>query len=114
MLDTAIIEAGLGIFTKILMGKQVSENMWTYATKLAGIRMPVMGAIQETGTAWERLANTIKNTVSQRELVVTETAGERTIVARETRMTEPSPEQRKMAADIVAQSLSGQGVGVSS
>ena len=109
MLDTAIIEAGLGIFTKILTGKHVSPDMWTYATKLAGIRMPAMGAVSESGGAWERLANSIKHTMSQRELTVTEVGSERTITARETKIVEPTPEQRKLAADIIAQTLSQAG-----
>jgi hypothetical protein len=106
MLDTAIIEAGLGIFTKILTGRPISDGMWAYATKLAAMRVPVMGAAKEAGNAWERLANSIKSTMSQRELIVTDTGEERSIVAREV-VIQPSPEQRKLAADIISQALSG-------
>lgn len=111
LLDSSIIEAGILIFRRILRKESVSGNEWIYVTRLAGIRMPVIGAGQETGNPWERLANAIQNTATQRELTVKQTdiyGTEKSITAREIPI-EPSPEQRQMASDIVGQMLSRAG-----
>jgi len=111
LLDISIIEAGIGIFQKILKKEPVSDPMWTYVTKLAGLRVPVMGAREESGSPWERLANSIRNTMNQtqRELTVREMGmdgSERSITAREVEVKmEPSPEQRQVAQDIVKEVL---------
>ena len=53
------------------------------------------------GSPWERLANAIKNTMSQRELIVKEELnGTHSITAKEI-VIEPSAEQRQVASDIV-------------
>lgn len=111
LLDSSIIEAGISIFRKILGKVPVSGNEWIYATRLAGIRMPMIGAGQESGNPWERLANAIQNTATQRELTVKQVdihGTEKSITAREIPI-EPSPEQRQMASDIVGQMLSRAG-----
>ncbi len=112
LLDSSIIEAGILIFRKVLRREPVTGDMWTYITRLAGIRMPIIGAPQSDGSPWERLANTIKNTMTQRELTVKEVdvyGVEKSITAKEIAV-QPSPEQRQMASDIVGQMLSKAGV----
>ena len=101
LLDISIIEAGIGVFKRILNKQPVSSDMWTYATRLAGLRVPMMIAADKSGSPWERLANAIKQTVSQRELVVKEEwDGTKSVTARET-IIEPSTEQKQVANDIV-------------
>lgn len=101
LLDISIVEAGIGIFKKILTKQPVKDGEYAYAVKLAGLRVPMMGAERDTGSPWERLANRIKNTLAQRELTVTqEPNGTQLITAKEI-VIEPSPEQRRVADDIV-------------
>ncbi len=101
LLDISIVEAGIGIFKKILNKQPLTDGMWAYAVKMAGLRVPMMGAQQESSSPWERLANSIKSTLSQRELtVIQEPDGTKSITAKEV-VIEPSPEQRRMASDIV-------------
>ena len=109
MLDISIIEAGIIVFNKIIVGggKGVSSDMWAYATKLAGLRVPMMLAKEESGSPWEKLANSIKNTMTQRELTikeVTENGLERSITAKE--ISAPSREQQNLADSIVGDILS--------
>jgi len=107
LLDISIVEAGIQVFGKILDMQPVSSDMWTYVTRLAGLRIPMMGAKEEAGSPWERLANSIKNTMTQRELTVKEVdvyGVEKSITAREIAV-QPSAEQRQMASDIVGQIL---------
>jgi len=109
MLDISIIEAGIIVFNKIIVGggKGVSSDMWAYATKLAGLRVPMMMAKEESGNPWEKLANSIQNTMVQRELVikeVNENGLERSITAKE--ITSPNPEQQRLAESIVGDILS--------
>lgn len=107
LLDVSIIEAGIGIFKRILSKQPIKDGEWAYATKIAGLRVPLMGAQQESGSPWQRIANAIKNTVAQRELVVTqEASGAQSITARETVIDiEPSAEQKQVAADIVQRTI---------
>ena len=111
LLDSSIIEAGISIFRKVLRKVAVSGNEWIYITRLAGIRMPLIGAGQESGNPWERLANAIQNTTTQRELTLKQVdihGTEKSVTVREVPV-EPSPEQRRMASDIVGQMLSRAG-----
>ncbi len=111
LLDRSFIEAGILIFRKIFRKEPVNGDMWSYVTKLAGIRMPMIGAGKENDSPWERLANTIKNTMAQRELTVREVdvlGTEKSITAREV-VLQPSLEQQQMANDIVGQMLSRAG-----
>ena len=111
LLDISIVEAGIGVFKRILTKQLLTDGMWAYATKMAGLRMPMMGAQQEVGSPWERLANSIKTTMAQRELVVIDQPnGTRSVSAKEV-VIEPSPEQRQMANDIVKRMI-GQAAGV--
>lgn len=101
LLDISIIEAGVSVFKRILSSQPVSDSMWAYATKLAGLRVPMMGAKDESGSPWENLANAIKSTIVQKELTVREDVnGSRSVTAKEV-VIEPSAEQRQMASDIV-------------
>lgn len=111
LMDISIIEAGIGVFRKILNQQPVTDGMWAYATKLAGLRVPMMGAKEESESPWERLANSIKNTLAQRELTVKEVGSdgkERSVTAREISV-QPSAEQKQMASEIVGQILSRAG-----
>jgi len=106
MLDISIIEAGIIVFNKIISQKPVSSDMWAYATKLAGLRLPMMLAKEESGSPWEKLANSIKNTMIQRELTIKEVNEhgiEKSITARE--ISQPSTEQRQLADSIVGNIL---------
>jgi hypothetical protein len=108
MLDISIIEAGIIIFSKIIADpKKVSSDMFSYATKLAGLRVPLMRAMEESESPWEKLANQIKNTISQRELSVRETdehGTERLVTAKET-IVQQNPAQVQLANTIVGQVL---------
>jgi hypothetical protein len=109
MLDISIIEAGIIVFNKIIVGggKGVSSDMWAYATKLAGLRVPLMMAKEESGNPWEKLANSIQNTMTQRELTireVNENGIEKVTTTKET-MIQQSPEQRQLVDAIVGQVL---------
>ncbi len=113
LLDISIIEAGIGVFKRILNKQQISSDMWTYATRLAGLRVPMMVAAGQSDSPWERLANSIKHTVSQRELVVKEEPnGTKSVTAREI-VIEPSAEQKQVASDIVEKMIQ-QAAGVES
>jgi len=111
MLDIHIIEAGIMVFRKIMEKEKVSSDMWAYATKLAGLRVPLMKAAEESGNPWERLANSIHNAVSQRELSVREideNGVEKIVTAKETQLIHgPTSEQTQLASTIVEQVLSG-------
>jgi len=77
--------------------------MWAYAVKMAGLRVPMMGAREESSSPWEKLANSIQNTMAlaQREMVmVQEINGTQSFTARET-IIEPSAEQKRIAGEIV-------------
>lgn len=101
LLDISIIEAGVSVFKRILSSQPVSDSMWAYATKLAGLRVPMMGAKDESGSPWESLANAIQHTMVQKELTVRqEPDGSRSVTAKEL-VIEPSAEQRRIANDIV-------------
>lgn len=105
LLDISIVEAGIGIFKQILNKQSITDGQWSYAVKMAGLRVPMMGAQQESASPWERLANSIKNTLAQREMtVIQEPDGTKSITAKEI-VVEPSPEQRQMADDIVQRML---------
>lgn len=107
LLDISIIETGVHIFRKILGNQPVTSDMWSYATKLAGLRVPMMGAEKQSGSPWERLANAVQGTMSQKELTMREVdlfGVEKTITAREITI-EPSAEQRRISSDIVQQMI---------
>jgi hypothetical protein len=101
LLDISIIETGISVFRRILTKQPVTEGMWAYAVKMAGLRVPMMGAEKESGSPWESLANSIRQTIAQRELtVVQELDGTKSITAKET-VIEPSAEQKRVAQEIV-------------
>ena len=105
LLDISIVEAGIGIFRRVLTGQHLTDGQWAYATKMAGLRVPMMGAKEQSGSPWERLANAMKTTISQAELTLTESGdGTRSITAKETTI-EPSAEQRRATNDIVERML---------
>lgn len=105
LLDISIVEAGIGIFRKILTKQPMSDGMWAYAVKMAGLRMPMMGAEKEIGNPWERLANAIKSTIVQKELTVSQAPnGTKSVTAKET-ILEPSTEQRQMTSDIIQNAI---------
>ena len=105
LLDISIIETGISIFRKILHKETITEGMWSYAVKMAGIRVPMMGANQEVGNPWERLANSIKQTLTQRDMVITrELDGSETVRARELTI-KPDPEQQRVANQIIQRIL---------
>lgn len=115
LLDISIIEAGILMFKRILSKQPMTDGMWTYATKMAGLRVPVMGAHQEVTSPWEKIANAIKQTMAQREVVVVEEPnGTRTTTAREV-VIEPSPEQKQAVSEIVQRVMrqAAEGVGES-
>lgn len=113
ILDITIVETGIMVFRRILAKQQVSSDMFAYATKLAGLRMPMMGAKSESASPWERLANAIKTTVSQKELTLSQAPdGTQSVTAKETTI-EPSLEQKQMSDDVVRRALQ-QVAGVSS
>jgi len=112
LLDISIIETGVSIFRRILRKEPISEGMWSYAVKMAGLRVPMMGRQESSGSPWERLANSIKSTLEQRDLVVREELdGSRSVTARET-VIRPSPEQEQVTNDVVQSILNQIGVGV--
>ena len=101
LLDISIVETGISIFRKVLSKQPITDGMWAYAVKMAGLRVPMMNGKEESSSPWERLANSIKSTLAQRELtVIQEPNGTQSITAREV-VVEPSPEQKRMASDIV-------------
>jgi hypothetical protein len=101
LLDISIIETGISVFKKILRQEPITEGMWSYAVRMAGLRVPMMKEPGELSNPWERLANSIKNTMAQRELtVMQEPDGTKSVTAKEI-VIEPSPEQRQMASEIV-------------
>ena len=105
LLDVSIVEAGIGIFKRILNKQPIRDGEWAYATKMAGLRVPMMGAREESVSPWERIANAIKNTMAQRELVVAQAPdGTQSITAKEM-IIEPSAEQKQMASDIVRRTM---------
>ncbi|KKL90874.1 hypothetical protein LCGC14_1900350 [marine sediment metagenome] len=105
LLDISIVETGISIFRKILSKQPVSEGMWAYAVKMAGLRVPMMGAEKESSSPWERLANSIKQTMNQKELTIEQKPdGTQSIIATEITI-EPSQEQRMIASNIVQEML---------
>lgn len=105
LLDVSIVEAGISIFKRILNKQPIKDGEWAYATKMAGLRVPLMRAKDESVSPWERIANAIKNTVSQRELtVIQEPSGVQSITAREV-IIEPSAEQKQVVSDIVRRTI---------
>lgn len=105
LLDVSIVEAGIAIFKRILNKQPIKDGEWAYATKMAGLRVPLMRAKEESASPWQRIANAIRNTMAQRELTVSEDiSGTRSITAKEI-VIEPSPEQKQMAADIVQRTI---------
>ena len=109
MLDVSIIEAGIMVFGQIIGGKQVNSDKWAFATKLAGLRVPLMLAKESAESPWEKLANSIRNTVIQKELTVREVNEdgiEKVTTAKETTI-QQNPVQRQLANTIVDQVLEG-------
>jgi len=110
LLDISIVETGISIFRRILYKQPITEGQWSYAVKMAGLRVPMMRAQQESGSPWERLANSIKSTLAQREMtLIQEPDGTKSITAKEI-IVEPSPEQRQVADDIVQRMIQQAGV----
>jgi len=110
MLDSSIIETGIAVFQKILRKEPVSSDMWSYVTKLAGLRVPVMGSsAKEEENQWERLANTISNTIKIKELTVKSVQAdgtEQSITAKEQRVQAPANlEQQAQAVELVRRIL---------
>ena len=105
LLDVSIVEAGIGIFKRILNKQPIKDGEWAYATKMAGLRVPLMGALKESTSPWERIANAIKNTMSQRELTVAQAPdGTQSITAREVTI-EPTAEQKQVVSDVVQRTI---------
>lgn len=132
LLDIAIVETGISIFQRILNNDKkepVTDNMWAYAIKIAGIRLPIIETGLPSGSPWERLANTIQHTIKQRELELRQVGQDgvsQIVTAREmeiqpvvgmddNRTPEPSIEQRQLIKRLVAQAIErakGNGGGV--
>ncbi len=111
LLDISIIEAGIGIFKRILEKKTVSDGQWAYAVKMAGLRVPMMRSGEEGGNPWEKFANAVQQTMTQRDMVVREEVdGTKTTTAREI-VVEPSAEQRLVSDGIVERMLQRAGMG---
>jgi len=93
LLDISIIEAAIMVFREILTGKPVSGDKWNYAMKIAGIRMPVMDGREKSASPWESMANAIKNTLVQKELVVESITADsaKRITAREIPLEQTNP-----------------------
>ncbi len=108
ILDISIIEAGIGVFQKILQNVPVTDGMWAYATKLASLRVPMMGAREDSGSPWEHLANSIRNTIKEssvKELtIMQEPDGTKSITAKETTVW-PNPLQEKTMDEAVRRIL---------
>ena len=109
LLDVSIVEAGIIIFRKVLTKQKMTEGEWTYATRMAGLRVPMMGAREEAGSPWERLANAIKTTLGQAEPIgvqrvaltmIEQPDGTKSVIAEETSLT-PNPEQQQVVNEIV-------------
>ena len=113
LLDISIVETGIAVFRKILHQQPVKDGEWAYAVKMAGLRVPLMGAEQDTGSPWERLANSIKQTMVQKELVIEQKPnGSQSITTKEISTTiEPSPEQKELASEVVKRMLAQAGAG---
>jgi hypothetical protein len=110
MLDISIIEAGIIVFHKIIKDEKVNSDMWAYATKLAGLRVPMMRAMDESESPWEKLAASIRNTMTQKELsvkTIDEHGTEQLVTAKET-VIHQDPAQLQLANSIVGQVLSEQ------
>lgn len=109
LLDIQIVETGVHVFRRILEStKPVSDSMWAYATRLMALRVPMMGLEKAGGNNWEILANSIKHSMSQKELEYKEVSSNgsaRSIIAREVTVV-PSLEQQQVTNNIVAQILS--------
>lgn len=117
LLDISVIETGIMAFKKIMHGEEISDGMWAYATKMAGIRMPTMMLGQESEKgSWEKLAGAVQHALTQRELVFSQTdtksGMERRVVARETQIerVELSPEMKEMSRRVVAEALEKAGI----
>jgi hypothetical protein len=68
-----------------------------------------MLAKEESESPWEKLANSIKSTILQRELTVKgidEHGIEKSVTAKET-VIQPNPAQMQLASEIVGQVLNG-------
>lgn len=105
LLDVSIVEAGISIFKRILSKQPLKDGEWAYAVKIAGLRIPMMGAKNESANPWEKLANAIKNTMTQKELTVKqEPDGTQSITAKEV-IIQPSLEQKQVAKDIVQRTI---------
>ena len=110
LLDISVVETGISIFRRILSKQPITDGMWSYAVKMAGLRVPMMGAQHETESPWERLANSIKTTLSQRELTVIQNPdGVQSVTAKEI-VLEPSTEQKQVTNDIVRRMIEQAGV----
>ncbi len=107
LLDISIIETGIMVFQRIMSKLPVSSDMWTYATRMAGLRLPVMGAEKGESNPWERLANSVQNTIGARELTIKNVdiyGAEQTVTAKEI-LVQSSPEQKQVADAIVGSLL---------
>lgn len=105
LLDIHIVETGIGIFRRILHKQPVTDGMWAYAVKMAGLRVPMMVGHQDSNNPWQSLANSIKTTMASRDVLITqEPDGTQHIRAREV-VIEPSPEQKQTANSIVQEML---------
>jgi len=107
LLDVNIVEAGIMIFRKIISNKRVTSDMWAYATKIAGLRIPTMGVREDTGNSWEQLASSIRNTMAQREMTVKEIGvdGIETSVTAKEVLVQQGQNPKQMADEIINQML---------
>lgn len=110
LLDVTVIEAGISVVSRIIKKQPMTSDMWNFASRITGLRIPMMKAREESESPWEQMANAIKNTVKQRELTVSEAPnGTKSITAKEV-IIQPSAEQRQVATDIVQKIIDNVGV----
>ena len=75
LLDISIVETGIAVFRKILHQQPVKDGEWAYAVKMAGLRVPLMGAEQDTGVhgrGWQIVSSRLwfrKSWLSNRNLM---------------------------------------------
>ena len=117
MLDIHIIEAGNYVLKRIIRKERISDAEWTYAVKMAGLRIPLMGAKEESGNPWEVLANRIQHTLTEQKTLQLELNADgkpKMVTASETKqvMEVRTEEQRQKVEDIVSGILNGKKMGM--
>ncbi len=112
LLDASIVETGIKVFRDILNGTQIADGAWSYAAKMAAMRVPVMFVGGPGESSWEKLSKAIGPLVQQREVTVREEVGGiKTVTAKEILVESTMSRQ---AAEIVKAILEGNGIGTDS